>query len=114
MFTYSSLNAFGCLRSASASVLPDSTSNTTCRVTSLSAGFSLCVARMSSACTSGRPALIIVENWRVKMTMSRILIDPPRFFFVRGAFVDLDDVQLQLPELLDDVVARSALRSSPI
>src|SRR5689334_20410459 len=35
---------------------------------------------MSRACTSGRPALIIVENCRVKMTMSRILTDPPRFF----------------------------------
>src|SRR5438552_842273 len=37
---------------------------------------------MSRACTSGRPELIIVENWRVKITMSRILIDPNRFFFV--------------------------------
>ena len=43
------------------------------RVTSWSALFSVCCARMSSACTSGRPALIIVENCRVKMTMSRIL-----------------------------------------
>jgi hypothetical protein len=35
---------------------------------------------MSNACTSGKPALIIVENCRVKMTMSRILMRPPRFF----------------------------------
>src|SRR5688572_15579662 len=48
---------------------------------SLSAGFSLCSDRMLSACTSGRPALIIVENWRVKMTMSRIPIEPDRIFF---------------------------------
>ncbi len=29
---------------------------------------------MSSDCTSGRPALIIVANCRVKMTMSRVLM----------------------------------------
>jgi hypothetical protein len=81
MFTYRSLNAFGCLRSASATVWPDSTSNTTARVTAWSCLFSLCLARMSSAWTSGRPELIIVENWRVKMTMSRILIPPPLGFF---------------------------------
>ena len=71
-----------------------------------SALFSVCFARMSSACTSGRPALIIVENCRVKMTMSRILIDPPLGFFVRDLFVDLDDVQPLAPQLRDDLVAR--------
>jgi hypothetical protein len=40
---------------------------------------------MSSAWTSGRPALIIVANWRVKMTMSRVLILPPAFFLPRSS-----------------------------
>src|SRR6185503_3258184 len=35
--------------------------------------FSVCCDRMSSACTSGRPELIIVANWRVKITTSRVL-----------------------------------------
>ena len=67
------MNAFGCFRNASASVLPASTSNTTARVTSFSVAFSVCLLRMSSDCTSGRPALIIVANCRVKITMSRVL-----------------------------------------
>ena len=72
MFTYRSLNALGCLRSASASVWPLSTSYTTARVTSASTLFSVCCDRMSSACTSGRPELIMVANCRVKMTTSRV------------------------------------------
>jgi hypothetical protein len=70
------------LPSASATVWPDSTSYTTWRVTSFSVLFSLCFDRMSSAWTSGRPALIIVANCRVKMTMSRVLILPPPPFFL--------------------------------
>src|SRR6266550_3653810 len=77
MLTYWSLNALGCLRSASARVWPLSTSYTTCRVTSASILFSVCCARMSSACTSGSPALIMVANWRVKTTTSRVLIPAP-------------------------------------
>ena len=82
MLVYRSLNALGCLRIASATVFPDSTSNTTSRTTAANALFSLWRARMSRACTSGRPALIIVENCRVKITMSRMPIDPPVFFGV--------------------------------
>ncbi len=62
---------------------------------------------MSSACTSGRPELIIVENWRVKMTMSRILIPPPPGFF--AFFVSsstLTTVKPLTPELRDHVFAR--------
>jgi hypothetical protein len=71
MLVYRSVNTFGWRPSASLTVAPLSTSNTTARVTCCSALLSLCLARMSSACTSGRPALIIVENCRVKITMSR-------------------------------------------
>src|SRR5947207_6259947 len=77
MFTYRSLKALGCLRSASARVWPLSTSYTTARVTSARNLFSGCCARMSSACTSGSPALIMVANWRVKITTSRVLIPAP-------------------------------------
>src|SRR5881398_2600577 len=77
MLTYRSLNALGCLRSASASVWPLSTSYTTCRVVSARILFSVCCARMSRAWTSGRPALIIVANWRVNTTTSRVLTPPP-------------------------------------
>src|SRR5689334_8620856 len=34
---------------------------------------------MSRACTSGRPALIMVANWRVKTTTSRVRTPPPNF-----------------------------------
>src|SRR5947199_6554449 len=77
MLTYRSLNALGCLRSASARVWPLSTSYTTCRVTSARILFSVCCASMSRAWTSGRPALIIVANWRVNTTTSRVLRPPP-------------------------------------
>src|SRR2546426_974586 len=77
MLTYRSLNALGCLRSASASVWPLSTSYTTCRVTSARILFSVCCARMSRAWTRGRPALIIVANWRVNTTTSRGFTPPP-------------------------------------
>src|SRR5204863_1161608 len=77
LLTYRSLNALGCLRSASARVCPLSTSYTTCRVVSASSLFSVCCARMSRACTSGRPALIMVANWRVNTTTSRVLTPPP-------------------------------------
>src|SRR5438128_2096790 len=77
MFTYRSPNALGCLRSASARVWPLSTSYTTWRVTSARALFSVCCDRMSRACTRGSPALIMVANWRVNTTTSRILTPPP-------------------------------------
>ena len=87
MFTYRAVKAFGCLEKASARVLPDSTSCTTALVTSWSVLFSVCAARMVSDCTSGNPALIIVANCRVKITMSRVLTrpfprPPPRLIFL--------------------------------
>ena len=80
MLTNSPLKAPGCFSSASARVLPLSTSYTTCRVTSDRSLFSVCFARMSSACTNGRPALIIVANCRVNMTTSRVGTRFGRFF----------------------------------
>ena len=71
-FTYSRSNTFGCLPSASENVEPLSTSPLIVWITFLKPAFSCCVPRMSRHCTSGRPASIIVANWRVKMTRSRI------------------------------------------
>src|SRR3954447_23149769 len=87
MLTYKALNARGCLENASASVLPASTSCTTALVTSCSVLFSVWAARMLSDWTSGKPALIIVANCRVKITMSRVLTlplprAPPRLILV--------------------------------
>ena len=36
------------------------------------------VPNTSRHCTIGKPASIIVASWRVKMTMSRDLIDSPK------------------------------------
>ena len=77
MLTYRSPKALGCLRSASARVWPLSTSYTTDFVISARDWFSVCFARMSSACTSGSPALIMVANCRVMTTRSRVLMPPP-------------------------------------
>src|SRR5207247_2446071 len=77
MLTYRSPKALGCLRSASARVWPLSTSYTTDLVISARDWFSVCFARMSSACTSGSPALIMVANCRVMTTRSRVLMPPP-------------------------------------
>ena len=81
MLTKRSVNAFLCFDNASASVLPDSTSYTTCFVTSASALLSVCRAKISRACTSGSPALIIVANCRVKITTSRVGTFVLRFAF---------------------------------
>ena len=63
---------------ASASVFPDSTSYRTPWITFRRFWFSVCSARMSRLCTKGRPELIIVANWRVNMTMSRVLTPVPK------------------------------------
>ncbi len=68
----------GCLPSASARVLPASTSMHHAAGDVLELGVARSApARMLSDCTSGRPELIIVANCRVKMTTSRVLIDRP-------------------------------------
>src|SRR4029077_10270103 len=62
-------NAFGCLRMASASEEPDSTSLRTCWMTAWKVRFSSWSQRISRHWTIGRPASSITENWRVKMAM---------------------------------------------
>ena len=71
-----SSNVFLCLPSASASVEPASTSRVTSAITRANAGFDVCAARMSRHCTSGRPAEIMVANWRVKIAISFVLTLP--------------------------------------
>ena len=50
--------------------------------TRFSASFSPCLGdwrcRMASDCTTGRPALMTVANWREKMVMSRTLGTLPK------------------------------------
>src|SRR5436305_2904316 len=61
--------ALGCVRMASASEEPDSTSERTCWMTAWRVRFSSWSPRISRHCTRGRPASSITENWRVKMAM---------------------------------------------
>src|SRR3970040_1115750 len=105
MFLYNSVKALGCLAKASASVWPLSTSYTTSLVTAASSLFSVCLARISSACTSGRPAMIMVANRRGAKTTTAGGGDPPGGFgFLR--FADPHQNQPVLPEVLDHVVPR--------
>jgi hypothetical protein len=77
MLTYRSLNAFGCFLSAFASDEPDSTSSRTCRMMRWNVLFSSCSPRICRHWTSGRPASIMTENWRVNT--ARLLSEtPPR------------------------------------
>jgi hypothetical protein len=55
---------------AADSVSPDSTCPLTSYRTFWKFLLGVCEARMSRHCTMGRPASIIVANWRVKTTMS--------------------------------------------
>ncbi len=71
--TKSSSKTLGCSASASAKVEPDSTRTFTAEQHLRNAGLSAWVAMMSRACTSGRPASIITENWRVKTRMSFVV-----------------------------------------
>src|SRR5688572_6502550 len=66
MLTYSSSKALGCLRIASASEEPLSTSARVIWMISRKALFSSCSPRISRHWTSGSPASSITENWRVK------------------------------------------------
>jgi hypothetical protein len=67
------------LRRASASVAPDSTSWRTAKRIFWKTRFSCCEPRISRHCTSGRPASIITENWRVKIAISLREMLPPIF-----------------------------------
>ncbi len=79
MLEYRSSNAFGCLRRASASVVPVSTSCRTWNRIFWNVRFSCCDPRISRHWTSGSPASIITENCLVKMAISFRLIPPPNF-----------------------------------
>ena len=82
MLVNSGSNVFGCLRMASASDAPLSTSPRVARIVDEKFLSSSCVPRISRHCTSGRPASIITENWRVKIASDFGLTD-----FARGALV---------------------------
>ena len=67
MLVNSASKAFGCLRIASASDAPLSTSPRVDRMILEKFLSSSWLPRISRHCTSGRPASIITENWRVKI-----------------------------------------------
>jgi hypothetical protein len=84
-------NTLGCFARESLKVLPPSTSAFTWRRMPAKKGLSFCEERISRHCTRGRPASIIVANWRVKMTRSLVeTLPPPKpkdrpfFFTVTG------------------------------
>src|SRR5262245_28255102 len=80
MFRNRSSNTFLCLPSASDSVEPASTSRVVSEMILPNEGLLDCFARMSRHCTSGRPAEIIVANWRVKIARSFVETPgPPNF-----------------------------------
>src|SRR5262245_61223588 len=72
-----SSNTFLCLPSASDSVEPASTSRVVSEMILPNDGLLACLARMSRHCTSGRPAEIMVANWRVKIARSLVLTPEP-------------------------------------
>ena len=90
MLTKRLSNTLGCFAIASASDAPLSTSPRVARITSEKFLSSSCVPRISRHCTSGNPASIITENWRVKT--ARFLESTP---LARFALVVLD---LNLPD----------------
>src|SRR5262245_60517708 len=63
--------------SASAGLAPASPSLVTSPVTRPKYGLLACLARMCRHWTSGRPAEIMVANWRVKIARSLVLTDTP-------------------------------------
>ena len=67
---------------AFASEEPDSTSSRTCSTMRWNALLSCCSPRIWRHCTSGRPASIITENWRVKI--ARVFSLMPRRSFGRA------------------------------
>src|SRR5262245_14981447 len=57
----------------------------TSRIAFLNAAFSVCCPRMLRHCTRGRPALIMVANWRVKTPWSRVVMRGLRSSILRLA-----------------------------
>ena len=86
MFVKSGSNEFGNFRIASASAAPPSTLDRVCRMTSAKFLSSSWLPRMSRHWTSGSPASIITENWRVNTarflaaTLLVVLPPPPLAF----------------------------------
>ena len=70
---------------ASASDAPPSTSARVSRITAPKFLSSSCVPRISRHCTSGRPASIITENWRVNT--ARLFGDTPFFRLITTALL---------------------------
>ena len=91
MLVNSGSNVFGCLRIASASDAPDSTSLRVWRMTAAKFLSSSWFPRMSRHCTSGRPASIITENCRVNTArfLAPTLL-PTVPFFAASAFFSFE------------------------
>ncbi len=81
MLVNSASKVFGCRRIASASEAPPSTSVRVARMTAAKFLSSSWLPRMSRHCTSGRPASIITENWRVNTARFLALTLLARAFF---------------------------------
>src|SRR6185369_14573537 len=94
MLTNSPSKVLGCLRMASASDAPDSTSLRVCRMTDENPLSSSWLPRMSRHCTSGRPASIITENWRVKTARFFAATFLPFGFLALAAFSSLTGLTL--------------------
>jgi len=98
MFVKSGSKVLGWRRIASASDRPDSTSPRVAAITAAKFLSSSWLPRISRHCTSGRPASIITENWRVKtasdLADTRLPILPTAlpfsfsFFAASGAVLD--------------------------
>src|SRR5271156_3437841 len=69
--------------------------------------FSCCPARISRHCTSGKPASIITENWRVKMASSFESTPPPKVGMLNS--FPFSESLLTLICSLRNVAASSAL-----
>src|SRR3954454_23406335 len=67
MLENSESNVLGCFFIASARAMPDWTSSRTFKMTAEKFLCGSCLPRISRHCTSGRPASIMTEDYRVKM-----------------------------------------------
>src|SRR5512140_640160 len=117
MFTKRSSNAFGCLRIASARDEPASTSCRTARMIFWKSRLSCWLPRISRHCTSGRPASIMTENWRVKIARRRALTLPPPIFGTANSLPFSLTVVTSICRRLRSAIARSfesATRTPPV
>ncbi len=79
MFTYNLLKALGCCERASEKVVPPSTDSASPVMIFFKLGFFSCFPKVRRLRNRGRPALIRVESWRVKIvrTLAGTLPVPP-------------------------------------